>query len=126
MSLLAMATGWAAGGLFYLLASPLLTGFRRATDVEAVLYWTAIFTFISWVVVVLPLIYLSHRSGRFLRLPWSPLFGAAAGLLVYLLLVGWWTGFWRYGLYNLHAAVIGTVSGLMFGLLTQDSGQPGL
>lgn len=125
VSFLAVAIGWAAGGAYYLLAAPRLSGFGRATDVEAILFWTAIFTLVAWVVAVIPLVYFYSNSGRVLALPWAPLTGALCGWLLFLLLAGWWTGFWRHALYGLHAIVIGAVSSLVFALLTRRNQKTG-
>ncbi len=81
---------------------------------EAILVWTAVFVTISWLIFVVPLIALVPDSSKILTLPFTPLFGAICGLVAFLLLVGWWTGFWSHLLYLSYSVVVGAITGLFY------------
>jgi len=114
LSFLAVLIGWATGFIYFVVYMTLFTSWGRPTDVEAILYWTAIFISIAWILVVLPFIFLVPDSSGFFSLPRATLTGAVAGLVTFLLLVGWWTGFWTEKLYLGYALVVGAATGLAY------------
>lgn len=88
-SLGATVVGWAAGYGFYALYMICFSGFRRPTDDNRPFFELARFT----------------------------TFGAVAGLVVFMALVGWWTGLWRTLLFPAYGCVSGAVSGFAYALL---------
>ena len=113
-SFLAVLSGWAAGFLYFVLYMTFFTSWGRPTDVEAVLFWSAIFIFIAWILFVLPLVFLIPDPSKVFSLPAATFIGAVAGLAGFLLLVGWWTGFWTEGLYLGYALVVGATTSLAY------------
>ena len=113
-SLLAICLGWLAGLVYYLAVTPFVSGFGRATDLEAITFWTAVFTALGWLLLVAPLVLLVRPSSRIFSARWAWLVGAVGGLAAFLGLVGWWTGFWREPVYVGYSVVIGAVSGLSY------------
>ncbi len=111
LSLAAILIGWASGFCFYAIYMTLFTPWRRPTDIEAILAWTAIFVILAWLIVVLPFVFLVSDSSRLLRYPTAMIVGAAGGILSFGLLVGWWTGLWNDGLYLGYALVVGAATG---------------
>ena len=114
LSFLAVLIGWATGFIYFVIYMTLFTSWGRPTDVEAILFWTAIFISIAWILVVLPFVFLVPDSSRFFSLPRATFLGAVAGLVTFLLLVGWWTGFWTERLYLGYALVVGGATGLAY------------
>lgn len=114
LSFLAILIGWATGFIYFVVYMTFFTSWGRPTDVEAILFWTAIFISIAWILVVLPFVFLVPVSSRFLSLPVATFIGAVAGLVAFLLLVGWWTGFWTERLYLGYALVVGAATGLAY------------
>jgi hypothetical protein len=111
LSFISAAVGWATGFLFYVGYVTFLTPWGRPTDVEAILFWTGIFVVMAWVLVVLPFILLVNESSDLLRFPIAVIVGAIGGLVSFLVLVGWWTGFWKEIFYLAYAAIVGAVTG---------------
>jgi len=116
-SLLATILGWLAGLVYYLAITPLVSGFGRVTDLEAIAYWTAVFSGLAWLLLVLPLVLLMPASSRLFAPRRAWLVGAVGGLAAFLGLVGWWTGFWREPLYLGYALIVGSVTGMSYSLL---------
>lgn len=114
VSFLAILIGWGAGFVYYIIYSLWFSPHNRITDMEAILVWTAVFVTISWLIFVVPLIALVPDSSKILTLPFTPLFGAICGLVAFLLLVGWWTGFWSHLLYLSYSVVVGAITGLFY------------
>lgn len=110
-SFISVLAGWAAGFLYYVIYMTFLTPWGRPTDVEAILFWSGIFVAIGWLLVVLPLILLLDESSDLLRFPRAVVFGAVLGLMLFLALVGWWTGFWSEVLYLGYAVFVGAITG---------------
>ena len=117
LSFLAVLIGWAAGFIYFVVYMTFFSSWGRPTDVEAIMFWTAIFIFIAWILVVLPFVLLISDSSRFFSVPVAALIGAVAGLVTFLLLVGWWTGLWSEGLYLGYALVVGGSTGLTYSIL---------
>ncbi len=120
LSLLAMALGWVGGFLFFVVYMVSLTPAGRPTDVEATLVWTGFFIAVAWLIFVLPVVYWVPPSSQLLSPPTCTLAGAAYGLTVFLLVLGWWTGFWSEILYLIYALIVGAVAGLSFSLLVRS------
>ena len=113
-SLLSTLLGWVVGFGYYVAISALSSPSGRPTDVEAILYWTSIFTFIGWLLSVVPIVWFLAPTSSFFDLKWSPLVGAVSGIVVFSVLVGWWTGFWTEPLYLGYAGLIGAVSAFSY------------
>lgn len=122
-SLLSTLLGWLVGLAYYIVISALSSPYGRPTDVEAILYWTSVFTFIGWLVFVVPLAWFVAPTSSFFEPKWSPLVGAIAGLAVFSILLGWWTGFWTAPLYVGYAVVIGAVTALSYSLILRIVGR---
>ncbi len=114
LSFLAMVCGWIAGDIYYVLYMSFFSPHGRLTDLEAMLFWTAVFIFIAWVILVIPLVICVDSKSRLVSRGWAPILGAFYALAVFLVLVGWWTGFWSEFLYVTHAMVVGAVAGLFY------------
>lgn len=118
-SLFAIVLGWAAGFSFYVCYMTYFSPFGRPTDQEAILFWTGIFTFFGWIIFFVPLVLkVDEKSSIFDTWIFS-LFGGVYALLVFDLLVGWWTGFWRSKLFCFYALVVGVVAGLVYSVVTR-------
>lgn len=113
-SLVAAAIGWISGFLVYVAYMTFLTPWERPTDSEAILFWTAIFISLSWLLFLVPLVLLLNESASVLRFPKSALLGGIAGVFLFLGLVGWWTGFWEDSLFLSYAAVVGAATGAVY------------
>ena len=100
-----------------------VTPWQRPTDVEAVLLWSAIFVLISWLLVVLPLIFIIQESSRLLQFSNALIFGAMVGAIIFLLLVGWWTDFWSEVMYWGYAMVVGATIGGAYSTLLHLRGK---
>ena len=105
------------GFIYFVVYMTFFTSWGRPTDVEAILFWTAIFILIAWILFVLPFVFLVPDTSRFFSLPAATFIGAIAGLAAFLLLVGWWTGFWTEGLYLGYALVVGAATGFTYASL---------
>jgi len=112
LSFLSLICGWGVGFLYFVGYSMFYGG--RVTDAQSMLFWTGIFVLISWVTFVAPLILFIPGRSKLFSIRIFPFFGSAYGVGAFLLLVGWWTGFWKYGLYWGHAAVIGIATGFVY------------
>ena len=117
LSFISIFFGWAAGLLYFIVALSLVIR-QGITDLAVILGWTAFFVVIAWFIFILPLIFVVPETSKLFSLRVCPLFGAFYGLIVFLLLVGWWTGLWAESLYLGYALIIGLVTGASYsGLL---------
>jgi len=114
LSALSAVLGWAAGFLYYATYMTFFTPWGRPTDVQAMLFWSGVFVSIAWLLAVLPFVLLVDETSKFLQLPGAVIVGAIGGLVSFLLLVGWWTGFWTDGLYLVYALVVGATTGAAY------------
>ena len=117
LSLGAQIIGWAAGMAFYWTCLMLVQG--SATDLEAALFWTAVFGFVGWLLVLVPLVLLVRPERALFSFPVFPLVGAAVAVVTFIGLVGWWTGGWREPLWLGHAASFGLGTGGSYSLLSR-------
>lgn len=117
LSLAAVVLGWAAGMLYFLAYGFLLSPWGRPTDLEALAYWTGVFCLLAWLIAALPISLFVHRESWFFASHLAPFTGAAAGLILFGGLVGWWTDLWTEPLYLGYAAVIGAAANLGYSLL---------
>ena len=120
VSFAAICLGWAAAVLAYALAQVHLLGQPYLTDVEAVLYWTALFTFIGWAVFAVPAALRLDGWISALRPGWAVLVGGVCGVAAFLLLAGW-LGAWETPLFFGFAAVTGGVGTLAYTLAVRNS-----
>ena len=129
LSFISVLVGWAAGFVYFVIYMAYFTPWQRPTDVEAILFWSGIFVILDWLLFVLPFVFLVKETSGLLRLPAAIVFGGIAGLVNFLLLVGWWTGFWSEGLYLGYASVVGAVTGGTYAVLLRfrrRNTQPGV
>jgi hypothetical protein len=117
LSLLSVLIGWAVGFAYFILSSYLLSSWQKPIDMEAILFWTAIFVLVAWFIFVIPYVFLVNESNDLFDLRWAPIIGALSGLIAFILLVGGWTDFWEEPLYLGYAVVIGATSALCYSAL---------
>lgn len=125
LTLLSVLIGWASGFVFYAAYSILFTSWGRPTDVDSILFWTGVFSLASWLLFVVPVALSLSSSSLLLHHLLASVFGAAAGLIAFLVLVGWWTGFWTEPLYLGDALVIGGATGWAYSAFHRSLGQAG-
>ena len=116
LALLSIGAGWGLGLLHYALRET-LSGPGGVTDLAAMGFWTAIYIGLGGSLVLVPIAAFCDHRGRWLGPTWLPTVGLVAGLLVFLALVGWWTGFWRKPGFIGHAMTVGFGAGLTYSLL---------
>lgn len=122
-SLAAMIFGWAAGFIYFLVYATCCTPGHRPTDQEAMLFWSAIFVFVSWMVVALPFAMVVAPTSRVLSLPIAPVVGAVVGLAAFALLLSW-SGLWREPLFLAYAAVVGGAAALAYAIAVRLFNKP--
>lgn len=119
-SLLAMIVGWAAplGGL----AVCQMVADGRTTDVWPMAFWTGLFAFAGWLLVVLPVMWWRGEARGFRDLRWSWLGWSLLGMAVFALLTVPWMGptaliiLW-------YPALMGAAAGPVFALLRGAGGR---
>jgi hypothetical protein len=111
-SLGATLAGWGAGFFSYALYGMLSR--RAATDLGAMLFWPGLFILMGWLVIFLPILRLVPSGHRLFSPLVFPLVGAALGLSAFFSLVAWWTGFGRFPIFPLYAAVAGGVAAAVY------------
>ncbi len=115
-----MALGWVAGYGYFVAYMTCCTSSHRPTDQQAMLFWTAVFAFVSWLLIALPVALFVRRASPVFTVHFGPFIGAVIGVLAFLVLLGW-TGFWRETLYVAYAAVVGAVAGFVYAVLVRTS-----
>jgi hypothetical protein len=116
-SIISLIAGWGGGLLYYWIYSIFFTPNRRLTDFEAIAFWTGIFAMIAWIVFVIPLVVVFDSKHWIFSPRIAPFWGGIYGLFAFLILVGFWTGFWVEPLYLGYAVVIGALSSLVYALM---------
>jgi hypothetical protein len=116
LSLLATAAGWLAGVGLYTIVYWFQFSTFDLTFLTTIAGWFAVFSGVTWLVLIVPAI-------KWLRPPFVVVASVAGYLTAFLLLVGWWTGYWRSPLLLACAAVMGATVGLSYtiGLSSRDS-----
>lgn len=114
LSFFSMICGWGAGFACYAGYMVFLSKWGRVTDANALLFYTGIFIFIAWLLFFVPLVVFSPEKNPLFFKKVAPFFGAVYGVAVFLLLVGWWTGFWKFFFYWGYASVVGGTAGLVY------------
>ena len=74
--------GWAVGLAYYVGWSVLATRAGYVTDLEALRGWSALYSFLAWLLGIVPLALWLDPEHRLARFPVAPLFGAICGMVL--------------------------------------------
>jgi hypothetical protein len=121
-TLLAMLAGWAVPLIALIIGQLAASG--RTADVGPFAFWTGLFAFLGWLVIVLPVITgfqdrTLFGSLRFGWLGWS-LLGIGAYAILVMPLMGWTALFVLW-----YPAAMGAIAGFVFGLMSSPAGGTG-
>ena len=119
-SLTSMFVGWAAGFGFYAGYMLCCTPSQRVTDAKAMLFWSAVFVSLSWVLVALPAAMFLRPSSRAFSITLGPLIGAVVGAGAFAALLSW-SGLWREPLFLAYAGVVGAAAAITYALCTRHA-----
>jgi hypothetical protein len=123
-SLLSSGIGWVFGFLYYAIAFGLFFRWARWSSVAWIALWSGVYVGVSWVMLIPAIGFAARGDGKTLSLPFAPFAGAAAFVVTFQVLIGWWTGYWKAPLLLGYSAVVGFTAGLAYSLF-QRRGRPG-
>jgi len=121
-SLFAAVVGWICGFFYYAVIHGFFSHWGQiVVSLGPILFWSAAFVFASWSIFVVPIIAAFPEAHKIFNIQFTPFLAGGYWTLAFIVLVGWWTGWWASPILLSYSFIVGLAAGFVYAVLMRKN-----